>query len=221
MNMHHRNTGRLRRSVLPFAIAAACLVCLPGASQAQSLGRPDFPTSKEVDPSILNKGAPDISIVRLCRPFRYSGTVQFPRNFSGMTGEYAVPTDGILRIDKVSARLHQPGLRDADLGGWTLGIFGWYDMVREGDQATYSSARDGAVYLDSGSLGKVTIYRRNANAQGSGEFSVSGCLVDAIPPQLRKPDHIDDRLPPKHLDPGGALKAEQAPSPVIRVKPRR
>lgn len=136
------------------------------------------------------------------RPFRHAGQVAFAPAYSGVAGHFDIPAAHALRIDRVTARLHQPGLRGAEIGGDTDGAFGWHVARLEGDLAVHLSSRDGAIYLDPGSLGKVVVYRWDTGTQGSGEFAVEGCLVERIPATLRMPDLRVPRLPPRVLLPG-------------------
>ena len=147
--------------------------------------------------------APQLQPRACLRPFHHAGTVQFPSNYSGVTGEFTFPKPYYLRIDHVTARLHQLGLRGGEIGGETAGRFGWHIMRVEGETAVYAAKRDKTIYLDPGALGKVAVYRMNTGTESSGEFSVDGCLMDRIPigmnpriPELILPRKLPTMVPP-------------------------
>ncbi|SDY65876.1 hypothetical protein SAMN04487939_104296 [Lysobacter sp. yr284] len=131
----------------------------------------------------------------LClRPYSQTVVVRLPSGYSGYAGSFSWGSR-YLRVDKVTARLHQPGMWAADLGGTSANEFGWYPMRMDGSSAVYASAVDGAIYLDPNTSGSVVLYRRGTGAPGSGEFTVEGCRVDQRPEPTLRPEIVVPHLP--------------------------
>jgi hypothetical protein len=134
----------------------------------------------------------------LClRPFSKSGTFQILAGYSGAGPSITVPnTGGYLEIRRVQARLHSPGLWAADLGTWTNGRHGWYDLRVEGGVANYSKSVDGAIYTNAGGVVNLVLYRNQGTSQlGTGDYEISGCMVDRIPAPRLLPDPRAPHLP--------------------------
>jgi hypothetical protein len=66
----------------------------------------------------------------------------------------------------------------------------------------YNSAQDGVLYADRGSRIKFVAYRNGGYDQAlTGDYVMSGCLVDKLPALSTLPDVRAPRLPKKRLTP--------------------
>ncbi len=169
-----------------------------GRAPAQAQVSSDAPMRPVSDIELI--GTP--ILVPLClRPFSQSGTFQILAGYSGAGPSITVPnTGGYLEIRRVQARLHAPGLWAADLGTWTNGRHGWYNLRVEGGVAKYSKSLDGAIYTNAGGVVNLVLYRNQGLGRaGTGDYEISGCMVDRIPAPTLRPDpqvpHLPRELP--------------------------
>lgn len=189
--------NHLARHRLPPSLAALCL-CLCGMATAAP------PPNRELDKRTdLPRPDVPVSSVRCARPFENRGTFVIPAGFSGAgASSRFIPADRFLELRRLKATLREPGLRAGNLALNAAGVDEWYDLRVENGAALYSAAKDGALYADRGTRIKFVAYRGNDHARAvTGDYLISGCLVDARPPITTVPDIRAPRLPKKRLTP--------------------
>jgi hypothetical protein len=148
---------------------------------------------------------PDVPMTRLAcaHPFENRGTYRMDAGFSGAgASSDFIPAGKFLEIRSVKATLHGSALSAGNLGLAAGGAFAWYDLRVDKGAVVYSASRDGALYADGDTRIKFVAYRNGGYDQAlDGDYAMSGCLVDAVPPRLTRPDVRAPRLPKKRLTP--------------------
>jgi hypothetical protein len=169
-------------------------------------------TSKQV--IAMPRPAPSTTTVACPRPFEDKGVFKIKAGYSGDGASTGfIPPGVFLEIRRIKATLRAPGAYAANLGMNSGGAFAWYDLRMENGSAVFSASKDGALYADGGSRVKFVVYRNQGNdLEATGDYVVSGCLVDEIPLRLRRPDMQVPRLPPQ---------TPARPGPVEKAVPVR
>ncbi len=193
------NSNLSTRSRFPILLLASC-VCVVALAAPQDDSRDlgqraiDLPRPGEVEP---------MQTMNCARPFHNKGTYVMQVNYSsGSASSDFIPTDKYLEIRRVKVALRGPGLSAGNLALSTAGSDDWYDLRLEKGAVVYSAASDGALYADRGSRIKFVAYRNNGYGQAlTGDYVISGCLVDTLPPIVTRPDLSAPHLPKKRPAP--------------------
>lgn len=144
-----------------------------------------------------------------CVPFKVTRQVRLQANESGNGNEFQAPKaqGKYLRVDKVTAWLDDPGYRGFQMTGVVDGNMPWTPMAPASNGAAVYST---PVHYANG-WGKVVLYRMTTGRSVGGSFTVEGCVVDALPVELRAPR--TPRLPPRVLKPGEDRMLNPQPIP--------
>lgn len=133
---------------------------------------------------------PGIDLFRIERHGRF----ELAACSSGAGADFLFEQAGVfLEIRRLKAWLRAPGIPTGDIGANTQGVFHWHDMHMQDGVAEYSAAQDGAIHADGWTRVKVVVYRQQdtVGQRVSGEYELSGCVVDRIPEPVPK---VDTRL---------------------------
>ena len=151
----------------------------------------------------IDPGAVKIQSVNCAKPFENKGTYAMPVNYSGGgASSDLIPADKYLEVRRIKATLRGAGLSAGNLSLSVAGTQEWYDLRLENGAVVYHSAQDGALYADRGSRIKFVAYRNSGYDQAlTGDYVMSGCLVDKPPALSTLPDVRAPRLPKKRLTP--------------------
>jgi hypothetical protein len=159
-----------------------------------------------LDPRIgdrIDPGGVKIQTMNCAKPYEKRGTYAMPVNYSGggASSDF-IPADKYLEVRRIKATLRGPGLSAGNLSLSVSGTQEWYDLRLENGAVVYNSAQDGALYADRGSRIKFVAYRNGGYDQAlTGDYVMSGCLVDKLPALSTLPDVRAPRLPKKRLTP--------------------
>jgi hypothetical protein len=190
------NKKRLLLASLPALML--CAVCT-------ALAAPP-PGSRELDPRVgdrIHAGDVRIRTMDCARPFENKGSYAMPVNYSGggASSDF-IPVDKYLEIRRIKATLRGLGLSAGNLSLSVSGTQEWYDLRLENGAVVYKSSQDGALYADRGSRIKFVAYRNRGYDQAlTGDYEMSGCLIDKLPALSTWPDVRAPRLPKKRLTP--------------------
>jgi len=190
MNSHRIHRARTALALALLTLTAAAVARPPSGSldeRASGLPRPDVP----------------ITSVLCAHPFDNRGAYRMDAGFSGAGASSAfIPAGKFLEIRSVKATLHGSELSAGNLGATAGGAFAWYDLRVDKGAVVYSASRDGALYADGNTRIKFVAYRNGGYDQAlSGDYAITGCLVDSVPPRVTRPDMHLPRLPKKRLTP--------------------
>jgi hypothetical protein len=164
------------------------------------------PDSRELDPRVgdrIHAGDVKIRTMNCAKPFENKGTYAMPVNYSGggASSDF-IPADKYLEIRRIKATLRGPGLSAGNLAVSVSGTQDWYDLRLENGAVVYNSSQDGALYADRGTRIKFVAYRNSGYDQAlTGDYVMSGCLIDKLPALATVPDVRAPRLPKKRLTP--------------------
>jgi len=164
------------------------------------------PDNRQLDPRIgdrIDPGGVKIQTMNCAKPFENKGTYAMPVNYSGggASSDF-IPADKYLEIRRIKATLRGAGLSAGNLSLSVSGTQEWYDLRMENGAVVYSSSQDGALYADRGTRIKFVAYRNSGYDQAlTGDYVMSGCLVDKLPARVTRPDIRVPRLPKKRLTP--------------------
>ena len=164
------------------------------------------PPSRQLDEHVINRPAPDISILtkRCAQSYEDRGTYQIPSGFGGAgTSAKAIPDSKVLQVRSVTITLDEADWRGADLGIWTERNFAWYPLRMHNGAAVHRVNQDGPLYADGGGQTlKFVSYRASGKGRAAnGTYVIRGCLLDSIPKWLTIPDVRVPRYPKKVLTP--------------------
>ena len=192
-------------------LAVSSLLCAAGFAGAQTVDQRKIEKIDESATSTIPLAA------RHCaRPFQHKGTIELGVGYSGSVGEFTTPDNGVLQVRSVRTTLRTAGLSASAIGTWANTKFAWQAMRVEAGVGRYASDRDEPVYADRSSLVKIEINRSGGNNTATtGDYELSGCLLNGIPQRVRLPDGQLPRLPPKVLTP---LEPVETMKPAEKMK---
>lgn len=119
------------------------------------------------------------------KPFQATGTVAFPVNYSGVTGQFWIPAGYRLQIEQISAGLRLPSATDTadfNVGTTVGGTFAWHELqVGVGysnlDRKAYGPV---TLYADKGTDVRIAISRITTSyPAATARWTVTGCLYVA------------------------------------------
>ncbi|MEP6907940.1 MAG: hypothetical protein ABI858_08190 [Pseudoxanthomonas sp.] len=151
----------------------------------------------------IHPGGVPMQALNCVQPFESKGTYVMQVNYSGGSASSDfIPANKFLEIRRVKATLRGAVLSAGNLSLTASGTDDWYDMRLENGAVVYSASKDGALYADRGTRIKFVAYRNSGYDQAlTGDYVMSGCLVDKLPPITTQPDFRAPRLPRKKLTP--------------------
>lgn len=119
------------------------------------------------------------------KPFQATGTVAFPANYSGVTGQFWVPAGYRLQIEQISAGFRLPSATDSadfQVGTTVGGIFAWHDLEVARGYSDLDRKAFGPVtlYADKNTDVRITIARSATTYPATtARWTVTGCLYAA------------------------------------------
>lgn len=191
--MHRHIALRARLPTLLLAVCACAAAAAP-------------PERRQLDHGVGDLAAPADAPIRTlacARPFENTGTYTMPAHYSsGSASSDFIPADKLLEVRRVKATLRGSALSAGNLSLIESGSDNWHDMRLEHGAVAYSASTDGALYADHGTRIKFVAYRNGGYDQAlTGDYVMSGCLVDVRPSLVTRPDLRVPRLPKERLTP--------------------
>ena len=119
------------------------------------------------------------------KPFQYAGNVYIPVNYSGYTGEFAVPAGYRLQIEYISAGFRMTtndGRASFAVSTMVGGVTSWQKLPTEVGYALSDRMTTGPVtlYADANSWVRLSFNRASGyTVATTGTYTFTGCLYPA------------------------------------------